>query len=150
MTLDEMLALAKACSQEIVKKGEQHAPIVIFSGREAGAACIELPDKRAKEHFAETLRGLLCRFSARRYVFICEAWRATGKAAEQVVRSGSILDLPPDDREEVINIIAVENGGRALMCYAVILNHPEGRRLGEWSKVETPDMLSGRMVVTRW
>ena len=124
---------------------EQHDLIaMVDSGDKMSVVAFNLSDGD-KHSFAPALKRLLRELKAIRYVLISEAWATTSSRPN--TEDIKVSELPLDDREEIIQILAVENKGTRRGKMAVIDNTPHGRKLREFRPVE---VLSGRMVVKEW
>lgn len=153
-SLDEVIQIAKVGARQIVESDEQHEPI-LFAISEDDISIIQL-EGNFRPRFKEVLGSILKQFHADSYVFVNEAWTATlpkDSPWTKKLLSGEITvsDLPLDDRQEVVMIIAVENSISVRMYQAVIRETVDERRqLGDWNLLDNPDSFSGRMSLTSW
>lgn len=140
--LDTLVNLAKEKSREIVESGQEHVPTALIYGE--GLSIVQILGD--KEAFKAGFTALLKKLHAVRYVFITEAWMTESlRPLREDIR---VRDLPMDDREEALFIVAVEKGHKVKMIYAIIADTPSGRKLGEFSN--SGGQMTGRMVVEDW
>ena len=154
MSLDRLLESVKGASKSIIEDDGQELTMLMLVETPGKVHVIGGWSKVSKDAFAImatlTLQGL----GATGYVFVSEAWAARfAKDSPLVDRifGGEIrvMDLPPDDREEIVQIMGCERNGKPFLVHAIIENTPQGRRLREFVKEEW-ERLEGRMVVTEW
>lgn len=151
-TLDEMIEDVKKISRQIVEAGQEHVPIMIvrIGERLNGVQLIDLD----KPNFQERISRMLRQLGADAYVFVHEAWEATlskDSPWAKRVKSGEIRvsELPLDDRQEVVTVIACEKGKEVVCWMARIDVDREGQRsLRGWEKL--PGVISGRLVLREW
>ena len=94
------------------------------------------------------IRMLLQKYNPSAYVHVVEGWGTKFEAAAERV-NGVIRELPPDDRQDMAIITAVEKGTPIPVGYlAVIDTLRDGtRKIRSWEK---SDSIAGRYVITDW
>lgn len=153
MTLDEAVEFAKRTSQKVVESGGEHIPtVLILTPNGFGVAPLGgVP----KDILQPALHSLLRIFNAYAYIFIDEAWVADLPIDCPTVRKllrGEVLvsELPPDDKTEVLIIVATENKKPPCFWVAKIRYTPEDKRyLDEWEKKGAGEV-EGRLVLREW
>ena len=144
--LDNLIQLAEEKSKYVIEvMREQHDFIALVdSGDKMTVVSFNLPEED-KHSFAPAFAHLLRELKAVRYILISEAWATTSKRpSTEGIR---VSELPLDDRDEILQITAVENKGIMKSKMAIIDNTPRGRKLREFRAMQ---VLSGRMVVKEW
>ena len=150
-TLEEMVSLAKEEAKEIIEVfGQEHEPILLMDTPD-GFAVLRTTAS------SPILLDLLLKFNAYRYVFIAEAWMTRllndspnlGRLERGEL---AVSQLPPDDRSEILQIIAQERGNPPTVYTYEIDNTGQGRRLGQEKVfVNEPDQrLGGWMILEDW
>lgn len=151
-TIEQVIQMTKDTSRGIVESGQEHKPILIMlAPTEVINTLIPWIEK---ENFKEVISQLLRHFHAYAYIFINEGWAAkldNGSPLFQELLSGrkKVLELPLDDREEMLMIMAAENKKSYRMWTANIrYTHDDKRYLGEWK--EADNIGEGRMMLKEW
>lgn len=147
--LDNLLSSAKYASRRVIEDEQMaHQPILVVAHHgQINAITFTVNDPKL---FRQAIIHLLQKFNADAYVFINEAWSATGKAAEEIVRSGKpISDLPLDDRLDMLIIIGAERSGKFRMYNAEILDTPSGKKLKEFTELNA-EHADGRLIIRNW
>uniref|UniRef100_A0A6M3M4Z2 Uncharacterized protein n=1 Tax=viral metagenome TaxID=1070528 RepID=A0A6M3M4Z2_9ZZZZ len=151
-TLNKAIQETKAISRTIIESGQEHQPtLLILTPTEGINTLIGWVDK---ENFKEVVSQLLHHFHAYAYIFINEAWTAhvdKNSPLAQEIMSGrkKISELPLDDKDEILMIMAAENGKSYRSWAAKIRYTREDKRyLDEW--MEDEGVADGRMVLKEW
>lgn len=153
--LDKLVEFAKDASKAVVQSGQEHVPMLIVrAGEELTIVVVEVP----KAVFRDAAIHLLRKLRADAYVLVNEGWRSNVAKDSPIVQDlvdgkVTVSQLHPDDRDEVLLVTAVENGGDIVCWNAMIevdwLNDEECvRRLCPWERMG--DIVTGRMVIERW
>lgn len=104
----------------------------------------------------DAMHDALAMTDALAHAFVSEVWMAVmskEKGKEFMREEGTIQDLPPDDRLDVLFIFASANGGPAKQLTARIKYDDRGNRyLEEFEEAEAggADSFSGRAAITSW
>lgn len=149
--LEEATELAKSLSKAIVESGEEHQPImIIITPSGINTMLLRGLDKN---RFKQDIGGLLRQFHAYAYIFIDEAWSATISNDSPLIHklfSGeiSVSELPLDDRDEILTIVATENR-KSYRCWTAKIKYTLDKRyLGEWEEMEgAPE---GQLILKEW
>lgn len=151
-TLDESIEFAKEVAREIIESGEQHQPIMLTltpQGRN-----IMLLSGIDKDEFQHNMATLLRQFNAYAYIYIDEAWvtnlPADCPTVQKLLRGDvTVSELPPDDKDEILMIMAAENGKSICSWMAKIrYTRDDKRYLDEWEKMDKVG--EGRMILRKW
>ena len=137
----------------INEEQEEHLPMVFIPTETELVIVPLLGDFRPD--FKNLITSALHLLHSDTYVLVNESWIAelsvdsprTKKITEGEM---TVSDLPLDDRQEVLMLMAVENG-TCFQLYQAKINYDMSglRQLGEW--VEFPsDGIMGRLVVKEW
>ena len=152
--LQQQIQFAKEEAVEIVESGEELGPIMtIFTPHGIDVVSIPLTNDMIKDVFKQVIGSLLQTLDAYAYIFVQEMWSARiSKDSPLTPRllSGeiSVSDLPLDDKEEMLAIMAAENGESFQFWSAKIQYTRDDRRyLGEWSEIGSGE---GRLVLKEW
>lgn len=150
--LDKVIDFAKEQSRAIVESGDEHVPVMIaISPDSVNIIALVNIDKDA---FVSNVSRLLRELRAHAYVFINEAWGTRLLSNSPTLRrvlNGEITvsQLPPDDKEEILTVTAVENG-RSFTCWSANVKYTRdgSRYLGEWDKMG--GIPTGRLILKEW
>lgn len=138
----------KSIATQVIEGGHEHRPLAIVASPD-GVSIVSFGSV-PKDAFKNILLDILHKEHAYGYVFVDEAWM-TNVAANRIINEGiSISELPPDDRDEVICIIAVENKcGCRFSISKILYNRDNTRTLDKFKTIE-PGISEGRLVVPSW
>jgi len=150
--LEKVVSFVMDKSRNIIDSGDTHEPIMLIITPES-VHTVGLYNMN-KDTFCDAMTDLFRQFHAYAYVFINEAWQAKIKKDSPLIlklNSGKITvqDLPPDDKEEILTITAVENG-LSYRCYEANIKYTKSgnRYLDKWKELK--GNVTGRMVIKEW
>ena len=154
MNINDLLEVAKRSAREIVESGEEHNAIMVVETPHALQVLRVLLTDHNKSSFAPAMTCYLRSQNALKYVFISEGWAVKAVADAPITRRLSrgeirIMDLPPDDRTEILQITAHQRGEPPRLLTAPIRNTPQGRLLGDFTEY-VADQIGGRMLIKEW
>ena len=154
MNISDLLEVAKGSARQIIESGEEHHMIMVIETPHALQVLRILLTDHNKPSFVPAMTHYLQSQNALSYVFISEGWAVKATTGAPIIRrlsSGEIhiVDLPPDDRTEILQIIAHQRGETPHLFTAPIRNTPQGRLLGDFTEF-VADQISGRMVIKEW
>ena len=153
--IDKVIEFIKLNAKEIIEeRGEEHFPIMfMFTPTELKIIGIELTDE-TKELYKPGITALLRHSDADAYITINEAWQHSTNGDTETskrIMSGQtrVSELPLDDRQEILIIMAVKNNEFAEMHSSIIVHTDDDRRLlCEWEKMD--GVGDGRMIIKEW
>ena len=145
--LDVLLQLAEEKSRYGIEVMQQEHDCIalVDSGGSVSVVSISISSENAKNTFIPMFSTLLRKLNAECYVLISEAWATTSNRPR--IEGIPVSELPLDDRDEILQLMAVENKGSCKGRIAVIDNTPHGRKLREFKSVT---VLAGRLMVKEW
>ena len=150
----KIMTMIKPKVRSIVDSGEQHIPIIFILDNSMciNVMSMDLPEE-TKQIFKPILTRLLRDCDAQGYVMVTESWGATlsiDNPAIKDLKEGKIkvVDLPLDDRYEMISLFAVDKEGNTHTEVAKIKDTIDKRYLEDFIKIDSP--FDGRMIVTNW
>lgn len=152
MNIDQVVDMVKSKSEIIIDSGKQHQPLMLIITKDNDLIIAQLIGDFAPK-FKVVMAEILRKSKAKAYVFIDESWTATlNKNSPTVKRllSGEITvpDLPLDDRNEELVIVAIENNKSIRVWSAVIGYRRDNKRfLKDWNEAKVND---GRLVLRSW
>lgn len=118
----------------IVESGAAAIPICFAFTKKGDMVMLPL-NNVPKAMWPMVVTGLLRASNAEAYIFVSEAYMASGgKELRDKLESGvieNIIDLPKDDREDALFVVARLRKGKPLIAYAYIWDTPQGRRVQE-------------------
>lgn len=150
----QITATLKPWIYNIIASREQHAPFLFVLDDSNHINIISLSlSEEVKQTFKSTLVKFLRLCNAQGYIMIMESWITTMDKDNSLLKSienGEIkvIDLPLDDRKEVIMLISVDREGNIQTEMADIKDTIDKRELGVFNTLTS--QFEGRMIVTQW
>ena len=140
----------------MIEDGDELSPVLFaVSGEEVKIVGFEL-NEHVKEGWQVLLPTLLHRFDAAAYIMVVEAWRSIQLAEDSPLtkrlESGElrVSQLPQDDKEEVVQMLVVENG-KSFQCWCAKIKSIADRRfITGWEEPPEAIKIAGRMIVSEW
>jgi len=147
VTLDELAKFAmNGAELNLDMHNDDLAPVVIgYNGHtnETHIVLITVP----KDVMPTAITKFLSDKKATAYALVMEGWQ-TGFVASLADHDWNVTDMPADDRKEVVQVIAAEQGQQPISYQAEINRSADGEReLGEWKPLGN---FMGRFVITEW
>lgn len=145
MNTQTVLDLIKDTAREIAAR-EELVPFVFLLQEDSVVAVPVILDENHKTEFPVFLSKILKAGLAQAYALVTEAWSSSSQRALQ---GQPISTLPPDDRQEIIQVLFCERNGKPTISIAPINNTPRGREIGPWEESKHTS-IGGRLLVTTW
>ena len=152
MNLDMLVDTAKEKSRVIIEVLQHtHRPMMVIPGTGSNKQVAIVHLEAPPDQLGDMALSVLQKFHASAYIFICEAWIVRGESATEVARGTDIDRIPLDDKQRVLNIVAVEKGKSYRFYTAIIDNLPSGKKMREFQEFqELQGKFNGRMVIRDW
>jgi len=151
--LDVVIDSVKENAHLIISSFEQHL-LTVFA-IDSGGVSILYPLLDSQDDFKHCMTTILRQLNSYAYVMVSEAWIAKFKTESDILKSimngeMQIIDLPPDDRQEVLVITAVERRKYYRSWTANIEYSRENERyLDEWKEI-VGKPTGGKMMLEDW
>jgi len=147
VTLEELAKFAmNGAELNLDMHDDDLAPVVISYNGHTNETHIVLITE-PKDVMPTAIKRFLSEKKATAYALVMEAWQ-TGFVASLANHDWNVSDMPLDDRKEIVQVIAAEQGQQPISYQAEIKRSADGtRELGEWIPLRK---FMGRFVITEW
>ena len=135
--LDGLIEFVKFGAKQIIDSGQEHASMlfVVDNSDRMTVGLVPLGSVKEKSMFKMLLPDILRKQNAVYYVYINEAWETS--SSRPLEEGIGVVDLPLDDRVEIVLLVGGERGKTPRFVEAKIRTVNDKRTLEDWYERKT-------------